>query len=500
MATDPITKAQIADLRSRLTDAEAAIAGAAGISTNIPQPAGVAAAGVGPLASADDHVHAAQTTITGNAGTATALSAGADRTKLDGIAAGATAEVNADATHAGRVTLGAQTLGTGTKTVDALVSTGALQAANVGVGITPSVDLHLEKASAAAGTIQALAKNTTANGLTQLNVQNSSGNGGGIEVLGTGFSTTGRPTTNHMLILRGSASSGGVAIQAPNSATPIEFWQNLSAVHTKVGEFRGSDGALVVTGDVSCGGVYTNADTALVGRTANNSILFNSTSGDAVARSSSDFYVNIDSNNNGAANKFVVAKDSATAGGGTELFQVNESGATTITGTLAITSTATMGAVALLSQTNTVAGITNKTLVSPTVGTSLILSGGPNITGAAVFVSQSTHSGGWISTGGTRVQTRATTATTVTVGSSDAVLLVDATTGATAVNLQAVTSAGGGREIWVIKIDGTGNAVTINRSGSDTINGANTVALNAQWDKCILTAGATASAAWYRFS
>lgn len=37
-----------------------------------------------------------QTSVTGNAGTATALSAGADRTKLDGIAAGAEVNVNAD--------------------------------------------------------------------------------------------------------------------------------------------------------------------------------------------------------------------------------------------------------------------------------------------------------------------------------------------------------------------------------------------------------------------
>jgi hypothetical protein len=37
-----------------------------------------------------------QTTISGNAGTATALSAGTDRTKLDGIAAGAEVNVNAD--------------------------------------------------------------------------------------------------------------------------------------------------------------------------------------------------------------------------------------------------------------------------------------------------------------------------------------------------------------------------------------------------------------------
>ncbi len=44
----------------------------------------------------------------------------ANFSKLGGVAAGATAEVNADATHAGRVTLADQQLGTGVKSVEAL--------------------------------------------------------------------------------------------------------------------------------------------------------------------------------------------------------------------------------------------------------------------------------------------------------------------------------------------------------------------------------------------
>jgi len=60
-----------------------------------------------------------QTTITGNAGTATALSAGADRTKLDGIATGATANVG-DVTLAGVQTLTNKTI---TETVFALTGT-----------------------------------------------------------------------------------------------------------------------------------------------------------------------------------------------------------------------------------------------------------------------------------------------------------------------------------------------------------------------------------------
>ena len=56
-----------------------------GLSSTIPMVASVANVGIETTTARGDHVHPAQTSITGNAGTATALSVGADRTKLDAI-------------------------------------------------------------------------------------------------------------------------------------------------------------------------------------------------------------------------------------------------------------------------------------------------------------------------------------------------------------------------------------------------------------------------------
>lgn len=300
-------------------------------------------------------------------------------TKLAGIATGATAEVDADGTHAGRVTLSAQQLGTGNKyTLD-----------NFGVGIIPTTDLHVEKATAAAGTVQALVRNATANGLAQVAVKNSSDATAALEILGSGFSTTARPTTANMAILRGGTTGGGVAIQAAASDTPIEFWTNIAGTHAKRGEFRGSDGALIIIGDVSGGSYFTNADTALVGRSTNNSILFNSTTGDGIARATGNFYVAIDSNNNETTAKFSVQKDSNAAGSGTELFSITEAGVTTVTGTFVVTgATATVNSVAVLTQTNTVTGITGKTFGATTFSSTI------SAQGAVTFGAQNVYKGG----------------------------------------------------------------------------------------------------------
>lgn len=75
---------------------------------------------------------------------------------------------------------------------------------------------------------------------------------------------------------------------------------------------------------------------------------------------------------------------------------------------------------------------------------------------------------------------RAVTATTTLTG-TDSVLKADATTAAVTVNLPTAVGATG-RKYTVKKIDSSVNAVTVDPSGTETIDGAATVALAAQWD------------------
>jgi len=65
---------------------------------------------------------------------------------------------------------------------------------------------------------------------------------------------------------------------------------------------------------------------------------------------------------------------------------------------------------------------------------------------------------------------------------SDRVLLIDASGGAVSVYLP---SAGQVRNklFTVVKIDSSGNAVTLTPAGSETINGSSSKSLSAQWDK-----------------
>jgi hypothetical protein len=69
---------------------------------------------------------------------------------------------------------------------------------------------------------------------------------------------------------------------------------------------------------------------------------------------------------------------------------------------------------------------------------------------------------------------------------------VDATAGAVTVTLP-TAALSLGRAILIKKIDSSGNAVTVSRSGTDTIEGSNTVSLAAQWNKTLVVAGAALS-------
>jgi len=69
---------------------------------------------------------------------------------------------------------------------------------------------------------------------------------------------------------------------------------------------------------------------------------------------------------------------------------------------------------------------------------------------------------------------------------------VDATGGAVTVTLPVAANMLG-RQIAVKKIDSSGNAVTVGRSGSDVIDGATTKSLATQYTKTVVIAAASAT-------
>ena len=78
-----------------------------------------------------------------------------------------------------------------------------------------------------------------------------------------------------------------------------------------------------------------------------------------------------------------------------------------------------------------------------------------------------------------------TETTTYTVKADVFYVRGDATSGAFAVTLPTALNSQG-RQLLIKKIDVSANAVTVTRAGTDTIEGANTVVLGAQWDKTLL--------------
>lgn len=80
--------------------------------------------------------------------------------------------------------------------------------------------------------------------------------------------------------------------------------------------------------------------------------------------------------------------------------------------------------------------------------------------------------------------------TNYAIVADDHTVLGDATAGAMAVNLPAAAS-NSGRIIVVKKIDSSGNAVTIQANGSDTIDGAATKAISIQWSSFTIQCNGT---------
>ena len=71
----------------------------------------------------------------------------------------------------------------------------------------------------------------------------------------------------------------------------------------------------------------------------------------------------------------------------------------------------------------------------------------------------------------------------------DTVIEGDATSAGFTVTLPALDDAY--RDVLVAKIDASGNAVTVDGDGAETINGATTLALSSQYDRALLRPGPT---------
>jgi hypothetical protein len=71
--------------------------------------------------------------------------------------------------------------------------------------------------------------------------------------------------------------------------------------------------------------------------------------------------------------------------------------------------------------------------------------------------------------------------TPYTVLDTDDVIEVDCTGGAVTLNLPLAKNRY--KKLVIMKVDASGNAVTINRAGSDTINGATSTTLTSQWQR-----------------
>lgn len=75
--------------------------------------------------------------------------------------------------------------------------------------------------------------------------------------------------------------------------------------------------------------------------------------------------------------------------------------------------------------------------------------------------------------------TTVTTSTAITTSNTS--VFADATSGAITITLPLAASAPG-KEFLIEKIDSSGNAVTVSRAGSDTINGSTTKSLASQYN------------------
>jgi len=86
------------------------------------------------------------------------------------------------------------------------------------------------------------------------------------------------------------------------------------------------------------------------------------------------------------------------------------------------------------------------------------------------------------------------TTSSITIAAETKLQLVDATSGPVTITLPTALEATN-RVLTVKKVDATANAVTIDGSGTETIDGAATRSITAQWDSMTIVSNGTT---WYR--
>lgn len=138
------------------------------------------------------------------------------------------------------------------------------------------------------------------------------------------------------------------------------------------------------------------------------------------------------------------------------------------------------------------------TTASTTTGTGcLVLSGGLGVAGQ-LFIGNTINGTGAVLSGsfacGTATKTGDFTGTT-----SDGVIFLDATSGNVTYTMPAANGRGAGKSqvIHVVRIDASGNTVSIARTGSDTINGGTTAVTLAATIGTGKTLVSNGSNAWY---
>jgi hypothetical protein len=110
--------------------------------------------------------------------------------------------------------------------------------------------------------------------------------------------------------------------------------------------------------------------------------------------------------------------------------------------------------------------------------------------GASGGIVGATIEGSTIKTTGGTVTNVSTKTTTYTATATDSVLLVDSTSGNITINLPAAALSTG--QLLTVKKTVAANTVTLDGSGSETIDGATTLAMTAQWASRTIVCNGTA--------
>mgnify|MGYP001175561262 FL=1 len=112
-------------------------------------------------------------------------------------------------------------------------------------------------------------------------------------------------------------------------------------------------------------------------------------------------------------------------------------------------------------------------------------------TSTDVGITYVAHNDVWSTVSGLSGRIVTTAASAYTLTRLDAIVLVDATTSAVTVNVPAAASYN--ERQWIVKkIDASANAVTLDATGANTIDGAGTLALASQWDSAHIVSNGTA--------